>query len=192
MYYVFPFHTARDVCPPAADQPEKCRTCCCKSSDNVEFLHPYGNTYTECGAYDDAVYKASLIPTISPTCHPDYPFVGGVDAARFSGLLLFSHYGYRVLDKCSTDIEKNLLFQFIVNPGAILPMADQLIEDAIEDGRIKDIFLHDDDYDDDDDDDMDDDEWASKAETKRRVGYINVCPSASYITLVSKLVSQQS
>ena len=188
MYYVFPFHTARDVCPPAADLPENCRTCCCKSSDNVEFVHPYGNTYTECGAYDDAEYKASLIPSITPVCHPSYPFEGGVDSARFSGLVLLSHYGYRPIDKCSIEIEMNHLFGYIVNTEATLEIAEQLIQAALENGDIHDVFLDDDDYND-DDDDMDDDDEYPVAETKRRVGYIAVTPHESYVTLVSKLVS---
>ena len=185
--YVFPFHTARDVCPLAADQPEDCRTCCCKSSDNVEFLHPYGNTYTECGAYNRAEYKASLVPSISSYCHPNYPFEGGADSSRFSGLVLLSHDGYRILDKCSIDIEMNSLFQLIVNSEETLAMSDEIIQHAIEAGDLYDAFVDDDDYDDEDDDDE-----CPEIEMKRRVGYIHVNPYMSYVTLVSKLVSRNT
>jgi hypothetical protein len=146
-------YDSRDVCPLAADQPEDCRTCCCKSSDNVEFLHPYGNTYTECGAYDRAEYKASLIPSVSSICQPNYPFEGGVDSFRFSGLVLLSHFEHRILDKCSIDIEMNSLFQLIVNSEETLAMSDEIIQRAIEAGDLYNAFVDDDDYDDDDDDD---------------------------------------
>ena len=174
------------MCPPAADQPEDCRTCCCKSSDNVEFLHPYGNTYTECGAYDRAEYKASLIPSVSSICQPNYPFEGGVDSFRFSGLVLLSHFEHRILDKCSIDIEMNSLFQLIVNSEETLAMSDEIIQRAIEAGDLYNAFVDDDDYDDDDDDD----DECPEIEMKRRVGYIHVNPYMSYVTLVSKLVSK--
>ena len=169
----FQFHTARDVCPAVADQPEDCRTCCCKSSDNVDFFHPGGNTRTECRAYESAEYKASLIPTINPICHPDFSFEGGVDDSRFSGLLLLSHRADRFIDKCSTDIELNGIYQFIVNTETVLRGRKW---HSLESDRIHDYFLDEEDFEDDDDDD---DDECPEVERKRKVGYIDVSPRAA-------------
>ena len=151
------------------DQPENCRTCCCKSSENVEFFHPEAAPERECGASDDALYKVSLVPSISYVCHASYPYV---DIAVFSDLFIVSHFGYFVFNKTVT--EDTDIYTFIVDTDRVLPTLQDLLDYEIEHDLIHDYVLP--------------DEEACE-DRRRRTGVINVTPYMRYMTLVSILVS---
>ena len=92
--YLFSDFAVPDQCP-RSDPIEECRTCCCESSDNVEFYDPDA-TEPECTA-SPATYKMSFIFTWSPTCHPDYYS----DDSKWPSPTGVSHSaGYRMWDAC--------------------------------------------------------------------------------------------
>ena len=158
------------MCPPIADQPEGCRTCCCKSSDNVDFFHPEAASQTECGATDDAEYKVSLIPTVSDICHPDLPFPGN---SEFSDLLIASHAIYQVFTRAIT--ERDDLYPYILYQEQALPFVEVALEQEVRNGVVHDYFLP--------------DVAGDQVEMKRRVGEIEVTPYARSLILISTVVS---
>lgn len=161
------------MCPSAEDQPYDCRTCCCKSSDNVGFFHPDGAYEQECGARDNVVYKVSLVPTVDVTCHSDYPSLRSAD---FSGLLIVAHSGYLAFNRSVT--EDSSLFEYIVDMDTVEPLLREHLEYEIEVGLIHDFFLP-----------SDEPENCGDEERKRRIGYISVTPEERYVSVVSTLVS---
>ena len=83
-----------DQCP-RSDPIEECPTCCCTSTDNVEFYDPDA-TEPECTA-PPATYEMRFVFWWSPTCHPDYYF----DNSIWSPPTGVSHSaGYRMWDAC--------------------------------------------------------------------------------------------
>ena len=169
-------HSAQDVCPPAEYQPENCRTCCCKSSDNVDFYHPEAAYQPECGATDNAEYKISLIPTISPLCHYDYPFTDGIDAAYFSDLLVTSHGPFQGFDACLDVIFENI-FNYLVRTEEVSMSIREFLASETSDGIIRDFILSTD--------------VLEPGNMKRRSGFIDVSPTYPFLTLISKLASIQ-
>ena len=86
--------TVPDQCP-RSDPIEECPTCCCESTDNVEFYDPDA-TEPECTA-PPATYEMRFVFWWSPTCHPDYYF----DNSIWSPPTGVSHSaGYRMWDAC--------------------------------------------------------------------------------------------
>ena len=163
--------TAHGVCPPSEYIPEKCRTCCCLSSESVEFYHPDGPN-TACGASESATYKVSLMSRYSSTCHPGFPVPADFGTPFFTGLLIFAHGAGRAHDKC-LNIPDWLLryFEYIdSNTEAALEEASAHAQHRF----IYNAYITD----------------ASRVldTRKRKTGYINVDPDNSYITVESKLV----
>ena len=162
-------NTEGDVCPAAEYQPKDCRTCCCKSSDNVNFYHPGAAYQPECGARDDADYKVSLIPSISSTCQPDlYPFIGEAD---FSELFLVSHPSFQAFDKLL--LRDSLQYHF--NESALAAL-EALLDYEFHEGLIHAYRLPTEPYE------------CPEKDMKRRTGVINLAPYASYLTVISTLV----
>ena len=161
------------MCPAPRYETYECRTCCCKSSDNVAFFHPDGAYEEECGAHGDTEYKVSLVPTVDLTCHRDYPYL---EFADFSGLLLLSHFGFLTFNKTIT--EETELFQYIADMETVLPVYEEHFEEAKEFGAIRDFFLP-----------NDEPEPCGDEDRKRRIGYIEVSPYHRYVTAISSLVS---
>lgn len=166
--------TACGVCPPSEYIPRKCRTCCCLSSENVEFYHPDGPN-TVCGASEPATYKVSLISKYSSTCHPDFPVPADFGTPYFTGLLISSHGAGTAYDKCLNNFPDGLLhyLQYIdSNTEEVLEAATMQAADSV----FYDMYITD----------------ASRVldTRKRKTGYINVNPDNSYITVESKLVRQ--
>ena len=157
-----------DVCPPVEDQPKNCRTCCCKSSNNVEFYHPEDPSHTECGASENAMYKVSLIPTISTSCHPRYPFENGSNAAYFSDILIGSHGPARLIDTCVRDYSDNVL-NYLLNTEEVLGSSENIFAEGFED-----MYLS--------------PEALERVRRRRRSALIEVSSTKSHITLISKLV----
>jgi hypothetical protein len=76
-----------------------CSTCCCKSSDNVEFFNPSGPNQ-QCTA-SGATYRATFVGTWTARCHPDYYF----SSAHWSPLTGISHDpSYEVWNSCMYDV----------------------------------------------------------------------------------------
>lgn len=164
------------MCPPSEHHPRNCRTCCCKSSDNVEFHHP-GNGVNEsvCGATENAVYKVSLVPSINGVCHPDYPFVGGREASYFSGLLIMSHIPFRVYDKCLKDTLPDI-FNFISKTEDTLRLFRRILIREVEEGHVYNFHLS-------------TQNMLKRITNKRRSGRVRVSPTNSHVSFLSKLVS---
>lgn len=161
-----------DVCPAVEDQPRNCRTCCCKSSNNVEFYHPENPPQTVCNASENAQYKVSLIPTISASCHPHYPFEGGRNAAYFSDILIASHLPLRLIDTCVRNVSTNIL-NYLVDTEEALGSSEDLFAEGY-DNVIHDHYLS--------------PETLERGNRRRRSGIIEVSSEMSHITLISKLV----
>jgi hypothetical protein len=82
----------------------ECETCCCTSSENVEFYDP-ANPEPECTA-PPALYGIDFVFTWSDTCHPDYYF----DASHWEAILALSHNtNYRLWDACAADVSPGLI-----------------------------------------------------------------------------------
>lgn len=175
--FLFSFYTADRVCPPSEHHPRNCRTCCCKSSDNVEFHHP-GNGANEsvCGATENAAYKISLVPSFSDVCHPDYPFVGGIKSSYFSGLLIMSHDPYRFYDKCLKKAVPEV-FNFISKTEDKLQLFREFLVLEREKGHVFTYHLS--------------KNVLERVENKneRRTGWVRVNPIDSHVSFLSKLVS---
>ena len=81
---------------PRDDPIEECTTCCCDSTDNVEFYDPTADE-PECTA-PPATYEMKFVFTWSATCHPDYYFPNESIWSPPTGA---SHTpGYRMWDAC--------------------------------------------------------------------------------------------
>ena len=137
----------------------------------MDFFHP-GATQIPCGATNNAEYKVSLIPNISPTCHPNFPFVGGINSAYFTGLLLRAHQPGRGVNKCITG-SPPISISYILYTR--VEEIRELMKLRIADGTVFDAFLADDVLD--------------RTKRKRRTGSIRLSPIHSHVTLISKLVS---
>ena len=151
------------------DQPEDCRTCCCKASPGVDFYRPYAAAQTQCGARDSAEYKVSLIPTISDICHPELPFPGN---SEFSELLIASHRAYQILSRAVTQTDE--IYPYILYTEQALPAVELALEEEVQKGIIHDYFLPETANPDDD--------------RKRKIGEIEVTPRDRYVTVISTLV----
>ena len=88
------FPLVPEQCP--RDPPiEECSTCCCDSTDNVEFYNPDADE-PECTA-PTAMYNMTFVFTWSLVCHPDYYFPD----SKWSPPTGASHNpGYRMWDAC--------------------------------------------------------------------------------------------
>ena len=84
-----------DACP--ADAPiQECSTCCCESSDNVEFYDPDAPE-PECTA-PPALYEMTFVTTWTEVCQPDYYFG---DDSQWASPIVTSHSPvYRLWDAC--------------------------------------------------------------------------------------------
>ena len=93
-----PFPLVPERCP--RDPPiEECLTCCCDSTDNIEFYNPDAEE-PECTA-SDAIYEMKFTFTWSAVCHPDYYFP---NESKWSPPTGASHTpGYRMWDACMDD-----------------------------------------------------------------------------------------
>ena len=87
-----------DQCP-SSGPIDECPTCCCDSSENVEFYNPDA-LEPECAA-PPASYEMKFVFTWSAICHPDYYFP---DMSKWSPPTGVSHNtGYRMWDACMDD-----------------------------------------------------------------------------------------
>ena len=91
-----------EMCP--SDDPiEECSTCCCNSTDNIEFYNP---AYPEpaCNA-QPAVYTVYFVGTWTGVCHPDYYFSN----AHWSPPTGASHNTeYHMWDACMDDVSRGV------------------------------------------------------------------------------------
>ena len=93
----YSLHAAPKECP--RNEPiSECPTCCCDSSENVEFYNP-DVAEPQCTA-PDAVYKMNFTFTWSLTCHPDYY---NRDATWTSPFAVSHNTLYRMWDSCMDD-----------------------------------------------------------------------------------------
>ena len=159
------------MCPAGEYIPEKCRSCCCVSSENVEFYDP--SHTPSCEATGKATYKVSLKPRISPRyCHSNLT----ASDPYFSGLAITAHSkSLRDHDKClNTQYPEGLLpflrnFQNVALTRGVLEKDKRL-------GIINNFFV--------------DSNLMSRHPRRkgRRSGFISITPSVSAVTVVSKLV----
>ena len=101
-------YLAPEKCP-RDDSIEVCPTCCCESSDNVEFYNP-NLPEPKCKASLPALYKVTFVFTWNSICHPDFNFPHQV----FTPPSMASHNTkYRMWDACmdNTSIGVGLLSQ---------------------------------------------------------------------------------
>ena len=138
----------------------------------MDFFHP-GATQIPCGATDTAKYKVSLIPKIGPICHHNFPFVGGMDSAYFSGLLMFSDRAARVINKCMEGVRLGVASTLVVTEETLDEVRGSF-KQHVDGGIFYDAFVAAD--------------VLNRPKKKRRTGFLNVSPSRSHVTLISKLV----
>jgi hypothetical protein len=132
-------------------------------------------TPTACAVTHRLLWSASvftLIPSISGVCHPDYPFVGGLDAAYFSDFLLTSHEPDTGFDSCGGNPFQNLVTFF-------LAMTDEdryreMLESEVKEGIIYDFYLG--------------EKLLARGNRRRRSARIKVSPEASHLSVSSKLL----
>ena len=107
-YCTSTMYLAPDMCP--RDDPiEACPTCCCESSDNVEFYNP-NLPEPECKTLFPALYEVTFVFRWNTVCHPDFNFPSQV----FTPPSMVSHNTeYRMWDACmdNTSIGVGLLSQ---------------------------------------------------------------------------------
>ena len=88
---------------PVSSTVSGCSTCCCTSSDNVEFYVPSIGEPT-CTA-PAAVYEIRFVATWTAACHPDYYF----GSAHWSPLTGISHKPeYELWDACMYDVSQGV------------------------------------------------------------------------------------
>ena len=88
-------------CP--TDPISACPTCCCKSSENVEFYDP-AKPNPECTA-DSALYEMKFTGTWSPTCHPGDYNSYSIFSPVWSWPVAVSHNTqYKLWDACMDDV----------------------------------------------------------------------------------------
>ena len=86
-------------CPDGDEIIEECPTCCCASSENVEFYNP-NVPEPECTALP-ALYEFNLVHTWTEECHPD----DYVENSQWSRSIVVSHdTAYRMWDACMDDV----------------------------------------------------------------------------------------
>ena len=89
---------------PRSDPIDECPTCCCNSTENVEFYNPDAPE-PECTA-PPASYEMKFVFTWSAICHPDYYFP---DMSKWSPPTGVSHNtGYRMWDACMDDASEGV------------------------------------------------------------------------------------
>lgn len=163
---------AHGMCPPAEFIPDKCRTCCCLSSDNVELFHPNAPSIS-CRSTEPATYKVALINHYRPTCHPDYIVPPGLETGQlpyFTRPTVSVHRPVQVLDRCSVD--RNILF-FVRNIELMAQEIIQVTENATRGGTPH---------------ILPDASTIVGYRFKRRVAYFTATPSTFHASVVSKLV----
>ena len=90
-------------CP--SDPIEECSTCCCASSNNVEFFNSDAPE-PECTA-PPALYDITVVYTWSEACHPDYYFD---DSQWIPPVIGISHMPViRVWDACMNNLSEGVL-----------------------------------------------------------------------------------
>ena len=86
-------------CPDDDGIIEECSTCCCASSDNVEFYNP-NVPEPECTPLP-ALYEFNLVHTWTEVCHPD----DYVENSQWSITIVASHdTAYRMWDACMDNV----------------------------------------------------------------------------------------
>ena len=88
-----------EKCPPGGGI-DSCSTCCCESSENIEFYDPDASQEPACTAPSPALYDVKFSYAWSQECHPDYYFTG----QAFTNPVAVSHTPrYRMWDACMDD-----------------------------------------------------------------------------------------
>ena len=96
MLLVFLSTAVPEKCPGGISS-DACPTCCCESSDNVEFYDPDAASEPECTTSSPAIYNIAFSYTWNSQCHPDYNFPLQV----FTPPVAVSHTPqYRMWDAC--------------------------------------------------------------------------------------------
>lgn len=99
IYYIF--FTVPEC---TTDIPPACMTCCCNSTDNVEFYEPPAAEH-ECTA-PPAIYKIIFHYTWNDRCQPEYY----LENASWSRPIAVSHNNkYRMWDACMTKISRGVI-----------------------------------------------------------------------------------
>ena len=152
------------MCPPIEHQPERCRTCCCQSSDNVEFL----DSDFVCNEDEDVHYKVAFKYNLNSRCHPEY-FSNSVNETPYFSGLAISSLGYReIFDRCtkSPGLGSN------VNADSWR----SYLEGRQREGAVLAFFIS--------------DKHLQRSSRPRliRSGYVRVNPTHPYLTFVSQLV----
>lgn len=169
------YSTARMVCPPSDKIPDKCRTCCCRSSDNVHFLHP-DESPAPCEASETATYKLTLKSDYNPECHPDYVVPPGLEEGQFPYFtrpIVTTNRARRVMTTC--NVAANIL-RFVEN---IDHTPAQLINEIINVTHNVPLAHR---Y------ALPSPESVLSYRLRRRVMFFSATPSTAYATVVSKLV----
>ena len=116
-----------DECPESGAIAE-CPTCCCASSDNIEFYDPDAPE-PECTA-EPAIYEVRFVATWSPTCNPDYYF----DDAKWSPPTGASHNPeYRMWDACMDDASPGVALVSQTGGTSVINMEYEAAGDKIYD-----------------------------------------------------------
>ena len=98
LFSLFPWHSVPEFCP--RDDPfEECPTCCCESSDNIEFYDPEAPE-PECTALP-ALYEMKFVYTWTEVCHPNHFFENSL---WISPVTISHNSAWRMWDACMADV----------------------------------------------------------------------------------------
>ena len=111
-----------------SDPIDDCLTCCCESSEDVEFYNPDAPE-PECTA-QPALYDVRFVATWSPTCHPDYYF----DNSVWSPPTGASHnIEYRMWDACMDNVTEGVAIVSQTGGTSVINMEYEAAGDTILD-----------------------------------------------------------
>ena len=128
------FLLVHDECP-STGPIEECPTCCCESSDNIEFYDP-DSPEPECTA-SSALYEMRFNFTWSEACHPgDYESYLHLQPVWSTSIGVSHNTKYRMWDACMDDVRvgvglvsKTGLTEVIIQE--FLAMGDNVLEYVI-------------------------------------------------------------
>ena len=131
--YFFPFPAVIAECPnqlPNRPNDAACPTCCCRSTDNIEFYDPRGPEPI-CTARP-ARYLARFVSTWTAECQPDYY----PRSAHWSPLTGASHNSsYEVWDACMYNVSRGVALVSQIGATSVI-----MREYAEQGERVKDTF----------------------------------------------------
>jgi hypothetical protein len=122
--------------PVCAETDLDCPTCCCESSENVEFYNPDAPE-PECNA-PPATYEIRFVFTWSNTCHPDYYFN---DSHWTSPSAVVHNTAYRMWDACMQEVGDGVAI--LSQSGSLSKITTELLVEGLVNKSVLDAPIFD-------------------------------------------------